>query len=174
MKLVNRLMAALALLWVAQAASAGVVDLGTLARGVHSFGGYALPGSQFSNQYNFALAAPANVNGFASSLNVSLGDFGLLGIKNFSVQLQGLGSALTPGFVSATSFSFADLAAGSYSLLVSGVVTGLLGGLYGGKIQVAAVPELETWLMILIGAGLVLLQLRRKQRSLPQQTLTTT
>ena len=37
------------------------------------------------------------------------------------------------------------------------------------RIHVVAVPEAETWVMLLVGLGLVAYQLRRKQRLLEQR-----
>ena len=70
-----------------------------------------------------------------------------------------------------SSFSFNSLVAGSYVLGIYGIGDGpvLNLGRFRGTASVAgAVPELDTWLMMLIGAGLVAYQLRRKQNSLQQ------
>jgi hypothetical protein len=66
--------------------------------------------------------------------------------------------------------SFDDfLAPGSYRIGFSGIGNGFLGGIYRGSLQVAAVPEADVWVMLLVGFAVVLYQLRRKQRSLEQQ-----
>jgi hypothetical protein len=61
------------------------------------------------------------------------------------------------------------LGPGSYQVALSGIGTGFFGGLYRGSLQVAAVPEADVWVMLLVGFAVVLYQLRRKQRSIEQQ-----
>lgn len=55
------------------------------------------------------------------------------------------------------------LSAGSYSAVVTGTPTGTAGGKY--SFIAAAVPEAQTWAMIGVGLGLVVLQLRRRDKS---------
>jgi len=60
-------------------------------------------------------------------------------------------------------------------LLINGFVTGnagpggLSGGQYSGAISVSPVPEPEVWAMMLVGAGLVGFQLRRKSKQAATQ-----
>lgn len=67
--------------------------------------------------------------------------------------------------VSLTSPSFVDLSAGAYRWVVTGT-TGRQGGFWDAKMSVAAVPEADVGMMLLIGIGLVGYQLRRKQQSI--------
>jgi len=93
------------------------------------------------------------------------------GIDNFSTGLEKLG---TGGFTSIASLtsnpaSFDDLLApGSYRFAIAGTGSGFFGGIYRGTLHVAAVPEADTWVMLLMAFGIVVYQLRRKQRSLEQ------
>ncbi len=57
-----------------------------------------------------------------------------------------------------------------YSLKVEGTGFGN-GGMYNGSIVTAPVPEPEEWAMMLVGAGLVSYQVRRKQKGLRQSVL---
>ena len=64
------------------------------------------------------------------------------------------------------SFSFTPTATGSYTAIVfgdPGVSNGIELGTFG--VTVAAVPEAETWAMMLVGMGLVGWQLRRKVKA---------
>ncbi|WP_317205306.1 FxDxF family PEP-CTERM protein [Janthinobacterium sp.] len=54
------------------------------------------------------------------------------------------------------------LSAGSYFLKVEGNVIGNGGGTYGGDLTVSAVPEPETYAMLLAGLGLLGFAARRK------------
>jgi opacity protein-like surface antigen len=63
--------------------------------------------------------------------------------------------------------TFSNLTSGKYRFDFDGSTKGkIFDGGYAGSYTVAAVPELDTWLMLLIGVGLVIYQLRRKQKTL--------
>jgi hypothetical protein len=116
----------------------------------------------FSDTLKFTLAGPSNI----------LGVLDLLFIKpsSFSALLTGPGSfsqSFSPGV-----FHFDDLSGGDYTMTFAGQTYKKFGGAYASLFKVtAAVPEADTWLMIVIGAGLVLFQLRRKQKSLQHRPL---
>lgn len=59
--------------------------------------------------------------------------------------------------------SVPTLAAGTYTLEVRGQVAGTAGGAYAGVINVAAVPEPSSYLMLGLGLGLMALRIRRQQ-----------
>ena len=66
--------------------------------------------------------------------------------------------------------TFSSLSQGDYEFLITG--TGLShGGSYFNAFAVSAVPEADTWVMLVIGAGLVGFQLRRKHQSLPPRAI---
>jgi hypothetical protein len=128
---------------------------------------------KFSSDVRFSLSDTVNVSTFIKSFEMSLLSFDLLGIQNFSASLQQMGSGggfTTLGAKTGNPISFDDmLGPGSYRVALSGIGTGFFGGLYRGSLQVAAVPEADVWVMLLVGFAVVLYQLRRKQRSIEQQ-----
>jgi hypothetical protein len=144
--------------------SAGAVthksdDLGSLSSGEFGFigNGFGDAGS-FSDVVNFSLTGQSTLSGYIADLGVDAG-FALIHA----------GSTIATGPFATDQYSFADLAPGNYSLSIFGT-NSTFGG-YIASYNVAAVPEAETWLMIVIGLGLVAFQLQRKQRSLRHQSL---
>jgi hypothetical protein len=124
---------------------------------------------QSIDRVGFNIADGSQLGPFDTTLDLSIFSFDLLGTDDFSATLQHLSSS---GFQTvATSFdgpiSFDELL--GPSAYGSGIGSGLLDGLYRGSPQVAAVPEADVWVMLLVGFGVVLYQLRRKQRSLEQE-----
>lgn len=154
--------------------NAKTVELGTLGIGNHSFNVTELinPGTPFANFVSFGLNNPAHATSFIRSFELSILEFDLLGIDNFSATLQQAGPG---GFQDLTTISSGPITfdellnPGQYRIAFNGIGSGFLGGLYSGGLQVAVVPEAEVWLMLLVGFAIVLYQLRRKQRLLEQQ-----
>ena len=150
-------------------------DLGTVSDGSYGFGRSLNFGETFTDYVNFNLDTSADVTSFIKSFDMSIFGFDLVGIDNFHTGLQKLGSG---GYSSVASFtsnpsSFDDLLSpGAYRFSVAGTASGFFGGIYRGTLHVAAVPEADTWVMLLVGAGLVAYQLRRKQRALEQRPTT--
>jgi hypothetical protein len=166
---VVKLFSAVLLFATAGSAHAVATDLGTVSDGSYGFGRALNFGETFTDYVNFDLNSSADVTSFIKSFDMSIFGFDLIGIDNFSTGLEKLG---TGGFTSIASLtsnpsSFDDLLSpGSYRFSVAGTASGFFGGLYRGTLHVAAVPEADTWVMLLMGLGLVAYQLRRKQRSL--------
>jgi hypothetical protein len=79
--------------------------------------------------------------------------------------------ALAGGALTFGKYTFADLAPGCYTVAIFGTAKYLGGYAATYRVAVAAVPEIETWLMLLIGLGLAAYQLHRKQKALGQQVL---
>jgi PEP-CTERM motif len=109
----------------------------------------------FSDVVSFRLTSFADISGTLLST----------GIKNLTISLASSSFTETvKGGIG--SYSLTDLAPGVYKFDITGL-TGRRGGAYLSAFNVVpAVPEADTWLMIVIGAGLVGLQLRRKQKGI--------
>jgi len=111
-------------------------------------------GVVFQDTYNFTVSPGAT---FVSE---SLSNIALPGFwNNSSLGMQLFDSANTALTGSVMSF-YGPLSAGSYYAKVSGTTSGPYGGAYA--FSAAAVPEAETWAMMLVGVGLVGFQLRRR------------
>lgn len=157
-------------------AHAVVTDLGTVSDGSYGFGRSLGFGDTFTDYVSFDLDTSADVTSFIESFDMSIFGFDLVGIDNFTTGLQKLGG--DGGYAAVASFtsnpaSFDDLLSpGSYRFSVAGTASGFFGGIYRGTLRVAAVPEADTWAMLLAGLGLVACRLRRKQRSLEQRPTT--
>jgi hypothetical protein len=168
---VVKLFSAVLLFVGAGSAHAVATDLGTVSDGSYGFGRALNFGETFTDYVNFNLETSADVTSFIKSFDMSIFGFDLIGIDNFSTGLERFG---TGGFTSIASLtsnpaSFDDLLApGTYRFSIAGTASGFFGGLYRGTLHVAAVPEADTWVMLLMGLGLIAYQLRRKQRSLEQ------
>jgi hypothetical protein len=162
-------------LCVTGAANAKTIDLGDLQAGAnYSFTDVVTFGQSFTDYVGFSVSGASQLQSFIKSFDLSIMSLDLLGIDNFSATLQQLGSGgfQTISLGSGTSMSFDDLlGAGDYRIALSGVGSGLFGGIYRGSLQVAAVPEADVWIMLLVGFVLVTYQLRRKQRTLETQPL---
>jgi hypothetical protein len=82
-------------------------------------------------------------------------------------ELLALGIAKTPNVLGGTigpgTFTFNADSAGTYTAYLFGKPASDLGGSFG--ISISAVPEVETWVMLLVGMGLVAYQLRRRSRA---------
>jgi hypothetical protein len=154
------------------AVQANTTDLGLLADGdaASSTGSVDTSTLAFSDTSTFSLASQSDVSDIFTALK---------GVASYTVSLFLNGTQLdtfsgapggSPSSASATHV-FDNLAASlpgqHYSLLISG--NGKGGATYFNALSVSAVPEADTWVMLIAGAGLVGFQLRRKQQSLPQR-----
>jgi hypothetical protein len=136
-------------------------------------------GTTFYDDYYFTIPT-----GMISSVTSSVSLSTILGLGNIQARLYAGNSHITgpagPFLVKAwgsvanfdpnTSVSTVvlnstALTAGTYTLQIKGTVTGTAGGSYAGILNVAEVPEPETYGMLLIGLGLLGFVAHRKHLS---------
>jgi hypothetical protein len=136
-------------------ASAATYNLGALAAGDTYLSGdegslVSVAKGSFTDIFNFSVGN--------STLDASVGiiNFGKFKISgaSFSYSLKSGAATLATG-VNDAGFAGQSLAAGSYSLEVSGLASGAGGGKYNGVLTVTAVPEPESYAMLLAGLGLM-------------------
>jgi hypothetical protein len=153
-------------LGAASVAQGKVIHLGAVDGDSGTFSDQIGKNKSFSDLVRFRVTDTSTITAaFVSFFNVLP--------SSFSVQLQERTAPHTWADVGAsftTNFSFADLTKGAYRFAVTGL-TGNRRGSWTGDFTVAAVPEADAWMMMLVGAGLVGYQLRRKQNSLNQPTI---
>jgi hypothetical protein len=131
--------------------NAAVFDLGTIS-GTTYLAGIDGPGS-FKDSFGFDLTSPSDLSAHFNPI------FGVSGFK------WSLDEFIGGEYVSLGRHpSFSDLGSGLYEFVFTG--TAAIPGVYFGDFHVSAVPEIDTWLMLLLGAGLLAYQLRRRQRAL--------
>jgi hypothetical protein len=162
------LLAALTLL--SQPASAAIFNLGPLGPpDLEIFGNSFDRTQHFEDVYNFSLAGGATAFGGTLEFDLSF----LRSIDITSVSLSGGNLSGTLVDTSPLTFSFSNLLAGNYQLVIAGDVTGsngggILGGPVGytGSIATIAspVPEPSTWAMMILGfAGVGYMTYRRRK-----------
>jgi hypothetical protein len=170
---IKSLVAALALMVAGPAAMASLATCGsgstTLSSGsTELFGNSFTSAQHFSDCFSFTLGSSADA--FGGTLEFDPLSFLNIDVKSISLTGGSLLSTLvdyTPG-----TFSFDNLVAGTYQLIVAGDVTKSWGlGLpvgYGGVLTTNAVvnpvPEPETYAMLLMGLGTVGWIARRRKK----------
>jgi hypothetical protein len=176
MNKLKSLLAAFALLLAAPAAFAqsctSNTNLGMLSTNFTSFGNWFYSAQTFNDCYSFRLGSTSDVQGLTAELDLSIRfDVDITSVTLIGGNL-GSGRSLT---ASTGEFEFDNLAAGVYSLIVSGDVsrvarwgTGLGVGYFGAIAATPAtiaapVPEPETYAMLAMGLGLVTWITRRRQ-----------
>lgn len=148
------------------------MDLGTLNNQVEALGRIGIPaGTSFADNYRFDLNPGAET--FATAIKVTLvldflePDLVVSNIKNFSIELQdSLHNVLAFDNTFSTTGTLdlsANLGAGNdYELVVRGLAEGTAGGIYTGVLT--AVPEVDTYAMLLAGLGLIGFKIARRSR----------
>jgi hypothetical protein len=158
--------AALLSLGVSTSAFADVIDAGTLPVApapawtdiiTHSGDGVA-----FTDTLNFSIAA-SQLTSSANSLSLSLGGDATSTISGLSYTLWDAANHEIGGVYTGNNTTYTNLltSPGSYHFLISGTVVGSIGG-YAVSLQTSAVPEPETYGMMLGGLALVGAIARRK------------
>jgi hypothetical protein len=119
-------------------------------------------GGSFTDTLNFDIAA-STLTSSANSLQLSLGGVTTSTITGLSYTLWDATNREIGGVFSGNDTTYANLLAapGSYHFLISGTVVGSIGG-YAVSLQTSAVPEPETYGMMLGGLALVGAIARRK------------
>jgi hypothetical protein len=166
--------AAAALLAASGAASADVQKLGTISTVIPESFNSIVEKGDFVDFFKFTLASDISHAGFSiidlqvpGLFNVRFDSFALFSNADGKI---GNGDDIRLAFNDTTSgkglsFDFGPTIAGKYYLMVSGQGLGALGGLYNGSISVAAVPEPESFAMMLAGLGLMGTIARRRNKA---------
>jgi hypothetical protein len=149
-------------------AEARTIHLGTVESGDTVYFGDTITRRRhsFEEFVSFHLTGPSSISATFKSM------FNIIG-SSFTVELEqkkhGSWTEIATGSPQSSAYSFALglVQSGNYRWEVEGT-TGRKSGFWGGSMSVAAVPEADVWTMLLIGAGLVGYQLRRKQNTLNQ------
>jgi hypothetical protein len=143
-------------------ANAAIMEthLGSLSDGATGLiGNFFTTADTFSDTFSFTLPALSTFS--ASTMSSGLTDvFWTISSDNNTV---------FSGPFSNGEYTFGNLAPGAYTASVFG--NSSINSGYFVQYAVTAVPEAETWLMILMGLGLIGYQLRRKHNLLRQQAL---
>jgi PEP-CTERM motif len=172
LKSVALAVSALVLSVAAQAADLGTLDVPSTT----TFGATATTGI-LNEIWQFTTGVPSFASASASNTVSMLQGTGYLyGLTNFTATLNGMPlnvetvamQSAGPVFFQATqvlSIAPVALAAGTYSLVISGEVIGQFGGGYTATLALAAapVPEPETYAMMLAGLAALGFLARRRQ-----------
>ena len=144
-------------------------DLTGLAANIGNSFGSAAYGSSFSDLYTFDLSTVSQSVGTTVTIDLSVGPLNFQ-LSNMVIQLTDSTGATTYAMDNTMDASkalqlSATLASGTgYRFLVTGDVTGNIGGAYGGVLQAAPIPEADAYAMMLAGLGLVGFMARRSTR----------
>lgn len=129
------------------------------------------PGRSFEEYANFTVDALSNVSASANTYALSFFGVDLLGIDNLSIQVWNRthphGTTLFTTFAGNNMMNLVGtLAAGQYHLDISGVFgRQAIGGQYSVALNaVPAVPEPETYALMLAGLGFVAFMARRRRQ----------
>lgn len=139
----------------------------TLASGVQA----GAAGNYFNDIYSFSTTGSNDLVGLMTSLKASPST----GLTITGFELRNAGGMVFHGTQDVINYAFSDqawsfasglhpLAAGNYFVEVNGYVASVAGGSYSGNLAVAAaVPEPETYAMLLTGLGMLGFMARRRK-----------
>ncbi|WP_332856198.1 FxDxF family PEP-CTERM protein [Duganella sp. S19_KUP01_CR8] len=134
------------------------------------FGGHFITGGHkddtFADKYTFTLTGASTISAdvYSHSGNARNGlDISGLALYNAGGLLLG-GNQLSTGETDQWQLDSAVLGAGSYYVLISGHAMSNSSGVYSSGVTVTAVPEPETYAMLLGGLGLIGAMVSRRQR----------
>jgi hypothetical protein len=136
---------------IALAAAAPAIAGGPLGELGTAFVGGNVSGTPWTDGYSFSIASLSDLWG----QTVVTSGIGAYSVTLYDSAFTLIGSDSTPA-----TFSFSGLAAGDYFLTYAGVGTGS----YGGVLEVTAVPEPETYALMLAGLGVVGFMAARRSR----------
>lgn len=160
---------------LAPTSQALVID-GTASTYVSTFGRTFTTGLNklFSDSYTFSVLGDSETSGtvsatFTSSQDLYIKSFDIYDSVTNLVVVGGSNELLNSNGTKKNDFwslpELSTLGAGNYYVLVTGQILGAAGGVYGGTLNVTAVtavPEAETYAMMLAGLGLLGVVARRK------------
>lgn len=138
-----------------------------------SFNAATTTAGPFSDIFTFTLPTAGSVGfsvinfpvtGFFNSILTSASLFSNTDGTLFNADDKLIGGATVSN--NKITFASAPLGSGSYYLNVSGIANGPQGGLYNGAVSVTAVPEPETYAMLLAGLGVMGFIARRRNKTL--------
>lgn len=150
----------------------GPGDLGNLSGQSFSVGNSFSAAASFNDEYVFDILPASATVGTAVTINLDIPPFSgqEFAIENFAIAFKDnlnntIVSDIQTTLTDYTVSIFAHLpAAFDYKFVVSGNVTGLFGGSYGGVLQAVPVPEPKVWMSLVSGLGLVGLMVGRIKR----------
>lgn len=123
-------------------------------------------GKTFSDQFTFTISS-ANLDAVVASISTNTAfDLDITGFSLINTATSAVvasGTQLSTGTLDTWTLAGVTVGAGSYALVVDGKVLGAYGGSFGGNVN--AVPEPETYAMLLAGLGVMGAIGRRKTKS---------
>lgn len=158
--------------FMGSAAAVGPSYLGNLSGQTVSVGNTFSSNSVINDVYTFDILPESAAVGTAVTINLDIPLFAgtEFSLANFGVAFW---DSLDNVIVSDVQTSVNDLtvsifanllSATGYQFVVTGNVTGTLGGGYGGILAAAPVPEPNDWMMMLAGLGLIGMMVSRSRR----------